>query len=245
MDSILLLLRKPETQFGPRDFHALRVDIKRIKALLSLISAHCEDFRRKKQYKPFRILFRQAGIVRELQLQETILKKYGPEPELTTYFNQLDVELHHEQQLFFNLNSQQLLKSLKAKARKIYASLGEIKGGFVKRYLQEKREDIRSLMTSEILAEHDVHLLRKKIKELYYLQMIFQPENNHLDITDDFQELLGQWHDCQVIREDLLADAQNHKRPPGEIKAIMALHKKISAQATRLLAKIQTVKNKV
>ncbi len=245
MDSILLLLRKPETQFGPKDFHALRVAIKRIKALLFLISAHCTDFRRKKQFKPFRKLFRQAGIVRELQLQETILKKYGPEPVLTTYFNQLDVELHHEQQLFFKLNSQQIRKSLKAKAKKILAALDIIKGGFVKRYLQEKRDNIRSLITSEKLEEHDVHLLRKKIKELYYLQMIFHPENNRLDIADDFQDLLGQWHDCQVIRQDLIADAQNHKRPPQEIKAIMALHKKISEQATRLLTKIQTVKNKV
>ena len=245
MDSIMILLRKPAAQFGPKDFHALRVDIKRIKALMFLISANCTDFKRKKQFKPFRKLFRQAGIVRELQLQETILKKYGPEASLTMYFNHMDLELQQEQQLFFKLNNLKIRKPLKTKAKKIVAALGNIKGGFVKKYLQEKRADIRSLLATEILQEHDVHLLRKKVKELYYLQMIFQPENNQLDIADDFQELLGQWHDCQVIRQDLLADAQNHKRPPEEIKAIMALHKKISAQATRLLTKIQTVKNKV
>lgn len=245
MDSIMILLRKPVAQFGPRDFHALRVDIKRIKALMYLISANCTDFKRKKNYRPFRKLFRQAGIVRELQLQETMLRKYGPEASLTMYFNHMDLELQQEQQLFFNLNSRQIRKSLKEKAKKILTALGEIKGGFVKRYLQEKREDIKSLLATEILHEHDVHLLRKKVKELYYLQMIFQPENNQLDIADDFQQLLGQWHDCQVISQDLLADAQNHKRPPEEIKAIMSLHKKISAQASRLLEKIQTVKNRV
>lgn len=245
MDSIVILLRKPVVQFGPKDFHTLRVNIKRIKALLFLIDSSTKNFKKKKYYKPFRQLFRQAGKVRELQLQETMLKKYPPEPALTMYFNHLELELHHEQQQFFTLANKHLRKSLKEKAKLITAAMDSIKSESVTAYLKKIREDIKSVLTSEILQEHDVHLLRKQIKELYYLQRIFQPDNNRLDIADDFQELLGQWHDCQVIRQDLLADAQNHKRPPEEIKAIMSLHRKVSAQATRLLAKIQTLKNKV
>jgi CHAD domain-containing protein len=245
MDSIMILLRKPVAQFGPKDFHSLRVDIKRIKALLFLVDASTKDFKKKKYYKPFRQLFRQAGKVRELQLQEAMLKKYGQAPALTTYFNQLDLELQHEQQKFFALPGKQMVKALNAKAKKVEALLGDVKIQAVKDYLQDKRENIRNLLATEKLKEKDVHLLRKRIKELYYLQRIFKPDSNRLDIADDFQELLGKWHDCQVIRQDLIADAQNHKRPPEEIKAIMALHKKISGQASRLLEKIQTVKNMV
>jgi len=72
--AIYLLMKRPRDKFTTHTFHRLRVEIKKLNAFLQLIGFCSNDFKRKKTFKPFGKLFRQAGKVRELQLEKKVLK---------------------------------------------------------------------------------------------------------------------------------------------------------------------------
>jgi len=225
-------------EFHQEDFHSLRVHIKKIKAIFSLTDACVNSFKQDKYFKTFKTVFQQAGKVRELQLQVSLMRKYKPDPVLTEYYHKLESDIQQEQHDFFSLINRKWKQKLEQNEKKILPLLEKVNARVVREFLFEKREQIENLFQIEKPKEGEIHELRKRIKELYYLEKIFQPKNKRLAIADDFQELLGLWHDYEVIRNDLLKDAQNHKLKPEEVKAIMAVQKKIANQADRLLSKI-------
>ena len=241
-DAVSELLQKPMTDFHEVDFHLLRVHIKKLKAIFSLTGACVINFNHEKLFKPFQTVFRQAGKVRELQLQVSLIKNYKQDPVLTDYYKKLESDIHKEQQEFFNLADDTLKKKLKKKVKETFPYLEKVHATAARKFLREKRTHIEGLIASGAPDQDQVHELRIRIKELYYLQKIFQPKTKRLSIADDFQELVGQWHDYQVISNDLLKDAQNHKLKPEEVKAIMIVQKKISNQAEKLFSKIEFAK---
>jgi CHAD domain-containing protein len=67
-------LEIPKESFTTETIHDLRVEIKKLHALFELLE-HCHDnFKMKRLFKPFRHLFRQTGKVREIQVEEELLK---------------------------------------------------------------------------------------------------------------------------------------------------------------------------
>jgi len=76
-DSIaFLVLKKRAGSFVPATFHKLRVQIKKLHFLFDLIKFCSTGFKKKKHYRLFKLIFQQAGKVRELQVEETALKSY-------------------------------------------------------------------------------------------------------------------------------------------------------------------------
>lgn len=245
VDSIETILRKPGQEFTTEDFHMLRLCIKKIKAVLSFLSFYDPDFSKEKYYKPYKNLFSHAGEVREIQIQQSQLEKYTSNPLLAKYFDELSNDLRHHEAAFAELIDQKLRKKIKSNAKKVESFFQKAAQKLMTEYLMEEQSRIQQLMKADKLAKKDVHDLRKQIKDIFYLQKIFQPKDNRLVVADEFQEMLGQWHDNRVLAKDILKGAKNHKLHPDEIKALMALRKKILASSDRQLAKIEITRKTV
>lgn len=245
VDTIEAILRKSGHDFTAEDLHTLRVCIKKIKAVLSFLRFFDPDFNKDKYFKPYENLFRQAGEVREIQIQQALLRKYESNPLLAKYFEALSLDFSIHQAAFAKLIDRKLRKKIKTNAKKVEAFFPKAAQQLMTKYLLEEQASIHKLIKADQLAKKDVHDLRKQIKDIYYLQKIFQPKNKRLVIADDFQELLGQWHDLRVVAKDILKGAQNHKLQPDEIKALMALRKKILTSSDRQLAKIERTRKTV
>lgn len=245
VDSIEVILRKSGHEFTPEDFHMLRLCIKKIKAVLSFLSFYDPDFSKEKCYKPYDSLFRHAGEVREIQIQQSQLKRYASNPLLAKYLDELSNDLRQHQEAFAELIDRKLRKKIKSNAKKVEAFLQKAAKKLMTKYLLEEQSSIQMLLKADKLAKKDVHDLRKQIKDIYYLQKIFQPKNNRLVVADEFQEMLGQWHDNRVLAKDILKGAQNHNLQPNEVKALMALRKKILASSDRQLARIELTRKTV
>lgn len=245
VDSIEAILRKPGQEFTPEDFHMLRLSIKKIKSVLSFLSFYNPDFDKEKHFKPYEDLFSLAGEVREIQIQQSQLKKYITNPLLAKYFDKLSNDLHDHHTAFTKLVDRKLRKKINSNAKKVATYFEKAAKKLMRQYLLEEQSHIHALLKADNLEKKDVHDLRKKIKDIYYLQKIFQPKNKRLIIADEFQELLGQWHDYRVIAKDILIGAKNHKLLPEEVKALMTLRKNILASSDRQLAKIETMRLKV
>ena len=57
-------------------FHEMRVQIKQMRAYFNLLeSLHC-DFESKKHFQNYRLLFKQAGPVRDIHVQQTLVENF-------------------------------------------------------------------------------------------------------------------------------------------------------------------------
>lgn len=243
-NTIDTLLEKSAQKFTVEDFHQIRVEIKKLNALFKLINFCLKKFEKKKQFRSFRSIFKQAGKVRELQLEEAALKKYAHFSGLKKYILNLKKVQQKEKKNFFLLINKDLKTKLK-KSNKNIPSLIEkkINKKDAKSYLDNRRERIERLTTVKYLKLEKVHELRKLIKEFYYnsKSLNLSKEIKLQKETDALQNLLGKWHDCQVIEEHLNEVVRSKTAmKPLEIKELKKAKNKLSSDGEILLKKINT-----
>src|SRR5688572_32167235 len=101
--AIHAILKKPRRKYSSKTFHKLRVELKKLNAILKLISFCAQDLNREKTFKPFKKVFRKAGKVREIQVEEKMLKKYLPKNSLKRYRKRLKKRRSKAQKIYFKL----------------------------------------------------------------------------------------------------------------------------------------------
>jgi len=69
-------LALPAKAYTPLVFHRMRVAMKKINALLALLAYHYPDLDQKREFHPFRRLFKQMGQVRDLDVELELLGRY-------------------------------------------------------------------------------------------------------------------------------------------------------------------------
>jgi CHAD domain-containing protein len=109
----------------------------------------------------------------------------------------------------------------------------------VNRFLEEKRIEISNLLLTENLKEKEAHQLRKKLKEFYYAILAFGIKGKRFRNIDDFQQLLGQWHNNVVLKDDLQKTLDKKDEPEAELKIIGTVENKISIESSLLFDKIK------
>lgn len=166
--NIDFLLGKPKRSYTAGTFHKLRVELKKLKALLDLVNYRSKDFKRSSTYKPFKKVFRQAGKVRELQIQEAMLKKNFPNNSLRGYKEILRDSRLEEKRQFFSMIDSKLINRLRAKFDEIDPFLTKIKSKKAARYLDREIGGIKNNLNQIPLQKEELHELRKGLKTLNY-----------------------------------------------------------------------------
>jgi CHAD domain-containing protein len=197
--AIDFLLQKPQQSFSPDTFHTLRLAIKKLHALFDLAKFCTKEFKQKKTFKPFNLIFRQAGKIRELQMEASLLEKYFFFNLPKEYSADLKNELTKALKKFCSITN----KSgpiLQKKYRKIMPFLSRISKKKAQRYMDKKRAKIEKLLRQNNLKNKQIHLLRKRLKELQYNEKLlnYNKQNKLISSKNMLSELLGEWHDYQV-----------------------------------------------
>ena len=241
--AIELILKKPAAKFKMEDFHQLRVEIKKIKAQFNLLNYCTSDFERKKYLKSYNSIFKQAGKVRELQLEEEALKKYALYQGLKRYITNLKIIGKEEKKIFFlNIDKKLFSKFIKTN-KKVSAFIKEVKKKNVNRFMNKKRKKIQMLLNIKHLKLSQVHKLRKLVKEYYHdWQSLNLPgQQKMMNEVDDFQDLLGKWHDRIIIKEHLKKAMKDmDKIAPFETRQLNEIITKLSSECNELFRKINT-----
>jgi CHAD domain-containing protein len=232
------ILEKRHRKMSKEDIHRLRIAVKKIKALSTLVLFCRPDFRINKFMKPFNRIFKVAGKMRELQLEISRLKKMQS-GSLKDYLHHLKTRLKKKKHLFFSLSDKQLRRKLKKRSETILPLFHDVSKTFVNRFLQEKRNAISKLLIGENLKEKQAHELRKRLKELYYTIFIFGIKDKRFANIDGFQELLGQWHNDVVLKNGLKKVLDKKDEPENELKIISNARNQISFESKVLFEKIK------
>jgi len=240
--AIYLLMKRPRDKFTTHTFHRLRVEIKKLNAFLQLIGFCSDDFKRKKTFKPFGKLFHQAGKVRELQLEKKVLKKYKLDNLLMDYLESLNKLRAVEKETFFSMLKGKPASKLKKKFQVIVPHIFKIDSIKEAEYLAEYKILFNEIQTQQALEPHQIHHIRKWLKELWYNCKILSIEPQNISILNKgyLPALIGKWHDYDNIINHLKFMVQNGEVNFQEINCIENIIEKLSSDRESLFNNLLT-----
>ncbi|MBK8983740.1 MAG: CHAD domain-containing protein [Ignavibacteria bacterium] len=239
--AIEFILEKPRKKFSASTFHKLRVEIKKLNALFDLLSTCTESFNRKKTFKPFKIIFRQAGIVRELQLEETLLKNFKLISLLSDYMISIRKNRLTEQRVFFSMIDIKMNDRIKNKYKLIVPFLSSVNKLNSENYLNEKTISIKKIINRTNIQAEQIHELRKLLKMVSYIRKCLSSEkyNDPESKNHKLSGLLGKWHDLQVMIRHLNKAIDTGEINKDEIILLKKIKAKISSDSYNLFEKIK------
>lgn len=238
--TIDFLLGKPKRNFTPGTFHKLRVELKKVNAFLELVNYCSNGFKKKKTYKPFRKVFQQAGKVRELQLQEAMLKKYFPYNSISDYKALLRKSRLEESRIFFSMITQKMFTRMENNFDEIDSFLSKIKSKKAVSYLENEIESIKNLIKNCPQKKKQLHELRIRLKTLNYNRgsLDLKDYGNQVSKKDKLPGLLGDWHDLQVMINHLNKRLDTCGISSTEVIQLENLKRKLSAKSDLLFDEI-------
>ncbi|MGZ5283451.1 MAG: CHAD domain-containing protein [Bacteroidia bacterium] len=172
--------------------HSLRVDIKKVRAILSFIE---KIYREKFDSSSLKLLFKNAGEIREFQITIELLSLLSLPPQSVIF--QFKKEQDSLQQQFINDISQYLHLVRKFRKRTFLDFLMPDKK-IVRKYLNSRRKKAARNFNSHSRAK--MHRFRKLIKKVMYVYAILPEKMKKLveldtALIDKVQKDVGCWHD--------------------------------------------------
>ena len=243
--SITAVLDTSGQRLSVADFHILRVEIKKVKAVFALIDFCSADFDRKKYFLPWRTLFRQAGRVRELQLELSIVSSFRLTGPVKGYTEGLRSRLKEQKESFYKKVDPKWKKRLEKKVKPIEPFIQHVTKKKLLSFLKYKRKKIKELLGKGKLKESEIHEIRQRLKEFYYLIRLFGIREMAFKHIGDFQEVLGRWHDLAVMSGHLQRSIRSGRLTAAELKRESILKQKISAKTRPLLDRIMEMRKEI
>jgi CHAD domain-containing protein len=216
--AIISVLEKQQDSFTADTFHTLRLEIKKLKALFDLINSCSKNFKQKKIVKPFKLIFRNAGKIREIQVEEALLEAHFSSDFVIQYRNDLKkIETEKLNNFFLVINSS-FAEKLEKKFLKITAAVAKTNKKLANRYMEKKRAEIEKLLYKKVLTNKQMHALRKRLKAYQFNQQILDhtKKNKLLSKKNVLPELLGEWHDYQTVIQHLKKAINSGEISPNE-----------------------------
>lgn len=189
--------------------HQFRVNMKKLRAVMRLVHKIEPNRRFEKKYKrKFKLLFTDAGQIRQLQLIASELKKNKYEALMlqSTSLKQLPqlISLFSE----YRKQHKQLLSSF---AKDLCWLASHIKERDLIDYTAVLKQTI--LVRIPNVTRDEWHALRKQIKQLLYIANLLQPVSQLklLTVTEikrynTLQEIIGAWHDLEDYKSWLMKE---------------------------------------
>jgi CHAD domain-containing protein len=210
--------------------HRLRLGIKKIRALVRL-SAHVRGKRNSGDLRALKKMFRHAGMIRDTRSQLRLLEDHQL---LSPEHKERRVRQLQDAANKFSRRITDYRKKGKKAARLLLADVESIHSGEIRRWFAGEIIQTGVLLTR---SGDDLHLARKKIKTLLYVQKILPQKlatqlRLDRDYLDNLQDAIGKWHDAVVAAE--AASDWPDKDDAGEQQMIGACREK--EQAIRVLS---------
>lgn len=196
------------------NLHKIRVDIKKIKAILNFVNDRVNGFKAHKNYLPFRKIFRRAGEIREPQVLSGLLLTYN----IPGVHDQTIEESSENLIEAFCEDIPSFIDSVNKQWLKLKPFFQRLKRKDVEKYLRKIKKDIKS----KLYPKPDmklIHRVRKWIKTFIYLSGADHQSKKKLkEFYLKEVEAIGQLHDRQVLLN--LITKQNGSADKTQIKKI-------------------------
>lgn len=185
------LLRTAVSSEDQEVLHKVRMEIKKIKAILRLLDFAGKQCSYRRAYRPFRIIFRDCGAIRDLYVMRRLMAKVeGVQIPLPSGKAARLQE--------FRTRIPQYLKAVRKSGKKILRGTRHVSSATFKKYLRKKRKELKHRLYPKF-RKTTLHLTRKLIKELWYLSTIARTKKSEMQFYDQSAAIIGDWHDNVIL----------------------------------------------
>lgn len=223
--------------------HRLRVQIKKVRAMLVFFELTTGKHKLLIRFKPVKKIFKYAGSIRNAHVNLQLSGKYNLKNEV---FETGQRQIIDEGATIFKHNRKKFVKKIKFTFKKIKKRVSRISDHSIAGYYQIQLEKIASGLSISDFTE-GMHKNRKLIKNLVYNHKLAEKAlNNSLTFNktylDKLQESIGKWHD-NVVAVKLFSSAGVDDKPVvNKIKKInTGVKRQITLLANNFLQKATTV----
>jgi CHAD domain-containing protein len=225
------------------DLHRLRVQVKKIRAMLFLVEGTSGKYSLLKSFKPVRKIFKHAGDIRNAHVNLQLSEKFNIKNE---DFETGQQKIITEGTTEFKHKIKGFIKDVKHSYKLVKKRLPHVHNHYIKAYYKKQLNEIAAGMAIANFSE-DMHQNRKLIKILMYnYKLADKALDGGLHFNSDYmnklQDIIGQWHD-NVIAVELLESAEVNDKPvASKIKRINgAVKRSIKALADDFMHKATTI----
>lgn len=219
----------------PESLHKLRVALKKVKAVLCLLTLADNDFKLKKEYAPYKKLFDQSGDIREEHLLRDSLKTVSE--QLAKKSEAKLGKLNRR----FEKNAAAHRSGLLQKSISLIPFFEKIKPGHVKKFCFRQWKRARKI-AKDAKGDAALHELRKELKLLLYCSSLLSKAelekhftSKRLKRVDALQNAIGQLHDKVMLLKALKAESDVSRVLIKNLKAERNnRRKKAKGQLTKL-----------
>ncbi|MBI1767172.1 MAG: CHAD domain-containing protein [Bacteroidetes bacterium] len=175
--------------------HKIRVDIKKIKAILLLTNDRVKGFNGHKNFIPFRTIFRRAGGIREPEVLSSLLLAYNipgvHDQSIDGNGEKLAISFSNDVHSFIDIVNKQW--------QKLESAFGKVRKKDLVQYLKKTNKNIKAKLHPEPAIDL-IHKVRKSMKEFKYLSQSIQgSRKKRRKFYSAEIELIGDLHDRQVL----------------------------------------------
>jgi CHAD domain-containing protein len=238
--NIVCSLKISSEKFVKEDYHKLRVEIKKLNALLISLEFCLKSFKKNKYFKPLKNLFKQAGKIRNYQLEESTLKRNDAE-HIAQYLSHLEQTIEQEKIKFASLYDKMNVEKIKKRLKKIEPFIKKISIKDLHQFVESERNKIRHFFRREPLLAANLHSMRKLLKIDFYTRKITDRPiaENLVEEENSFLELLGKWHDCRTINDLLEKNILKGAPATNESGHLLKINREIKSTSEDLLKNIK------
>lgn len=200
--------------FAVEGIHDLRVDIKKLRALYDLVKVIAPTFNAEKHRRPLRKLFKKAGQLRDIDIQQALVLRAMKSCDLSEFYNRLK-----GQELLLrpglveacdDFDSSALQSAVTAMEAALAKHTTRVIAGRIERDIERVLGRIKILTAKKNQTRHSLHEIRKLVKRARYTLDVWKPAfkskqsvkriTTHLKSVAD---TLGEWHDTEVLIESM------------------------------------------
>lgn len=179
----------------PEVLHQIRVEIKKIKAVLNVINYCVGKFKGHQHFLTFRTIFRQAGAIRQPDVFYKLLLQYQ-------ISGVVDAQLPSEKEInalsvTFQKTVPQLNKTIESEKKELHKYYDKIESRDAKDYLKKQRVELTHYLFPRI-TKTSLHKVRKIVKEILYLHRVIR-HRKPAAFYNEAEYIIGQWHDKQML----------------------------------------------
>lgn len=197
----------------PEEMHQMRVNIKKIKSLLNILTDAKEHKQSSEHLKKLRKIFAHAGKLRTVHVNMDILSSEDIQNEA---FASSQANILSDETSKLYAHHDEYAKTLKKAFKILSETFENIPDKDVVKRFDYQLEELFQYFNKDMAFDDTLHHSRKKIKELMYVHQILPEDIQkklrlNIEYLDDLQSGIGDWHDTWVLLD--LIKSSLHENP--------------------------------
>ena len=193
--------------------HRFRVQIKKLRAMLSLFEDTSSQPGLLKGFKPVRKIFKSAGQIRDAHINLQLSESYDIKNETFEASQQKIIEEGTNE---FRRSGKKFIKNIKTAYKQLKKQLPEVENNSIADYYKKQLQQIAANLAVSGFTE-DMHTNRKLIKILVYNHKLAEKAFNgsllfNTVYLDKLQDTIGKWHD-NIVAAQLFSSPELNDKP--------------------------------